>query len=106
MDNSNSVFETIKSAVRSILPDARVLLFGSRARGDFNKHSDYDVLVITKETISLRKKLDFRGEINKTLVNVLRAPVDVLLNSEEEINNKKNLPGHIVKCAMNEGIEL
>lgn len=106
MTNSSSIFVSIKTVVLSVLPDARVFLFGSRARGDFNRHSDYDVLVITKENIELRKKLNFRGEINKALVKVLRAPVDVLLNSEEEILLKKTLPGHVIKWALNEGVEL
>ena len=96
----------IKSIVQSILPEAKIILFGSRARGDYKSNSDYDFLLITKKQFSLKEKLDCRGKINRLLVYELHSPVDVLLNSEEEINVKKNLPGHIVKWAMKEGIEL
>jgi uncharacterized protein len=96
----------IKSIVQSILPEAKVILFGSRARGDNNKDSDYDFLLITKKQFSLREKLFFRAEINRLLVYALHSPVDILLNSEQEINEKKNLPGHIVRWAIKEGVEL
>ncbi len=96
----------IKSIVQSILPEAKIILFGSRARGDNTTHSDYDLLLITKKQYSLREKLNWRGKINRLLVSELHSPVDVLLNSEEEINVKKNLPGHIVRWAIKEGVEL
>ena len=31
---------------------AKIILFGSRARGDFSKYSDYDILIITKKKLS------------------------------------------------------
>ena len=36
----------------------RVVLFGSRARGDANEDSDYDVAVFLKETDNLRAEWD------------------------------------------------
>ena len=96
----------IKTIVQSILPETKVILFGSRARGDNNSHSDYDLLLITKKQYSVREKLNWRGKINRLLVSELHSPVDVLLNSETEINVKKNLPGHIVRWAIKEGVEL
>ena len=41
------VLEHIVDTVRDILPlDARILLFGSRARGDARPDSDWDILII------------------------------------------------------------
>ena len=104
MDSSVKI--KIKSIVQSILPGAKIILFGSRARGDNNNDSDYDFLLITKKQFSLREKLICRGKINLLLVYALHSPVDVLLNSEQEINIKKTLPGHIVRWAIKEGVEL
>ena len=88
------------------MPDVRVLLFGSMARGDSNEDSDYDVLVIIPNTLPLREKITWRTKLNNALVHALKAPVDVLLNSEEEIKKKIQLPSHIVRWAVKEGIEL
>jgi predicted nucleotidyltransferase len=89
-----------------MLPDARVLLFGSMARGDSNKDSDYDVLIIIPETKPMREKYNWKSKIRKALVYALDAPVDVLLNSEEEVKMKSTIFGHIVRDAVSEGIEI
>ena len=36
-----------KKAIRQVVPDADVILYGSRARGDATEYSDYDILVLT-----------------------------------------------------------
>ena len=36
----------IRQTVRSNEPDARIILYGSRARGDANEDSDWDLIVI------------------------------------------------------------
>ncbi|MBW8051825.1 MAG: nucleotidyltransferase domain-containing protein [Cytophagales bacterium] len=103
---SQKTINTIKSTVSSFFPEAKVLLFGSRAREDSDNHSDYDVMVIINETLPLKEKRNWRGRINEALVEALHAPVDVLLNSEEEISIKKELPGHVVRWAIKEGVIL
>lgn len=42
----------VKALVRSRLPDAEVILYGSTARGERTPDSDYDVLVLTDRCIS------------------------------------------------------
>jgi uncharacterized protein len=39
----------LKQAVLAIAPDAEVILYGSRARGDFEADSDWDFLVLCDE---------------------------------------------------------
>ena len=36
----------VRSAVREVEPDARIILYGSRARGDAGAESDWDLLVL------------------------------------------------------------
>ena len=102
--SDDNALKTIRTTVLGFLPDAKVLLFGSRARGNYNPHSDYDILVITPHFILPEEKINWRGKIHKALVKALHAPFDVLLNSEAEIEVKKNLPGHTVRSAMKEGV--
>ena len=44
---NKDVLEHIEDTVRDIMPlDARILLFGSHARGDARPDSDWDILII------------------------------------------------------------
>lgn len=98
--------DIIKNTVQSLLPGAKILLFGSMARGDFNSNSDFDILIITKNEFGEKEKISRTGEIRKNLIKLLRAPFDVLMNSEQEVAYKKELPGHIVRWALKEGVML
>jgi predicted nucleotidyltransferase len=100
------VIETIKTTVHSIIPGARIILFGSMAKGTATKGSDYDILVISKTNIPKQEKGGWRSKIDRALVYALDAPVDIVLNSEEEVERKKDLLGHVVKWAVKDGIEL
>jgi len=102
----NAIYDTIKRTVLSYLPDSRVLLFGSHARGDNNMHSDYDLLVITPDVPSVREKLNRSSQLHKNIVKAIHAPVDLIMYSEDEILEKQTLPGHIVRTAITDGIAL
>lgn len=102
----DQIHHTIKSMVNSFLPNAQVLLFGSRARGESTIDSDYDLLVITQETFAPRTKMNWESKIRKALVNELNLPFDVIIQSKKEISEKKNLSGHIVYYAIKEAVEI
>lgn len=44
--NRKEIVEKVKLAIRSIEPDAEIILFGSEARGDARPDSDIDLLVL------------------------------------------------------------
>ncbi len=46
------LLEAVRDTVRRFEPSARVLLYGSVARGDRRSHSDYDFLVLTDQALS------------------------------------------------------
>jgi len=103
---SQGTLNTIKSTVNSFLPDSKVLLFGSRARGEGNSQSDYDLLVVTSGAFAPRVKMNWENKIRKALVYSLNLPFDVILQSQSEIDEKRNLAGHIVHYAMKEAVEI
>ena len=104
--NSTSIYNKIKETVQACLPGSRVLLFGSRARGEQDIHSDYDLLVVTPTTLSPQEKIEWSTRLDRAIVKAIRVPVDLLLNSEEEILQKQQLPGHIIRSVMKEGMAL
>lgn len=100
------IYKKIRETVQANLPGSRVLLFGSRARGEEDKFSDYDLLVITPATLADREKIKLITLLNHAINNALKIPVDLLINSEEEVLEKQNLPGHVIRTAIREGMAL
>lgn len=49
MDAQPYLFPKIKALVHEIVPNAKVILFGSQANGTATEESDWDVLVLTQQ---------------------------------------------------------
>ena len=46
MTKNDAILNMIRTTVRASEPDAEIILYGSRARGDARKDSDWDIVVI------------------------------------------------------------
>lgn len=78
---------------------ARVVLFGSRARGDARDDSDLDFLVIESEVESkLQEMVRLRDALPP-----LGVPVDVVVVSEDEASRRERVPSTLVYRALREG---
>ena len=81
------------------------LLFGSRAKKSNSGNSDYDILIVTDQPISVEEKTPLRTNIRKDLLlKGIRS--DILIQSKAEIEKKRMLPGHIIRRILNEAIIL
>jgi uncharacterized protein len=78
---------------------ARVVLFGSRARGNAREDSDLDFLVIERE---LGSKLAEMVRLRDALPP-MGVPVDVVVVSEEEAARRQQVPSTLVHRALREG---
>ena len=105
VNNSKEAISIIKSAATRLIPGCKVLLFGSRARSENAVDSDYDFLIVTKDTIELHKKRQIKSQLRKELAK-FKIPADILIQSENEIQSKKNIIGHIIRHVIKEGIAI
>ncbi len=96
----------IKNTIQQFLPDASVLLFGSRARGDEKLQSDFDLLIITGAVMDLRQKMQYEKKIRQSLTESFEQPFDIILQTQEEWRDKKEQVGHIAYYASKEGVEI
>lgn len=103
---SSIIYKKIRQTIQSNLPGSRVLLFGSRAGGDQDRFSDYDLLIITPLTFTPLEKIHWSTQLDRAIIEAIQIPVDILLSSEEEVRKKQELPGHIIRSAIREGITL
>ena len=87
-----SLEKAVKIIVNEIKPD-KILLFGSRARGDYRGESDYDLCII-KEGVEHRRKLAQR--IYRLLYGS-GVPVDIIVETPENFDRLKDYPSLIYK---------
>jgi predicted nucleotidyltransferase len=57
---NQEIFKEIQTLKRQILPDEKVILFGSQARGDAREDSDWDLLVLLNNS---EKKKEYEDKI-------------------------------------------
>jgi predicted nucleotidyltransferase len=84
--------------VRAVAPE-RIILFGSRARGDERPESDVDFLVVT----------EFTGPRRETALAIRRAlrgrgvAKDILVVTPDEAQRYARVPGSVIYPAVREG---
>ena len=93
--------EIIVDAIRAEVSPDQILLFGSRARGDFDSESDYDVLVVVSNVYSDK---NLSGRIYRQFFRrKLKTPVDVLVVNTEKYNKLSDDIGYVYKTIKEEG---
>jgi len=75
METRKEILFKIKKTVSELDPEARVILFGSRARGDYGKESDWDLLILTSIPATEENKRNFRYHL-----------LDIELETEQAIS--------------------
>jgi len=62
-EEESLLLKRCRSAIQSIDPSAEVILYGSRARGDAESDSDYDLLILTDGEVTLKREDIFRRQL-------------------------------------------
>lgn len=88
--------------VQAVAPE-QIVLFGSQAQGNAGPHSDVDLLVITAEGFGPhRSRIKEITRISKA-VGRFGMPTDILLYSQQEVEDWKGSRNHITTRALQEG---
>jgi predicted nucleotidyltransferase len=91
-DAVNRAETTIKSGASQFMPNAQLILFGSRARGDAHKRSDFDLAFKPKSGFTDKQYLEFEEYLEQSpdliypvdLVDLRTAPQVLLDRIESE----------------------
>lgn len=97
--NAEVISAAAERAARAASGPARVLVFGSYARGDASEDSDLDLLVI--EPTLADKTAEYLAI--RAAIGLIGIGVDVLLFSEEEFSRRSQVPGTLPYWASREG---
>ncbi len=62
-NRTKNIARLIKQNIADIDPNAQVILFGSRARGNEKDDSDWDLLLLTDYPMNLDKERQFRNHL-------------------------------------------
>ena len=101
MSRKESLHSIVRKIVDSVNP-IKIILFGSKSRGNENQESDYDILVIMPEGTHRRNtsKLLYKKIADTGL------PVDIIVATPNDIEKHKNNIGLIYRSILIEGKEL
>jgi predicted nucleotidyltransferase len=97
------VREIVDATVAAVEPE-RIVLFGSRARGDEQPGSDLDLLVVAGAPFTVaHSRQDALRRIRRALGGV-RIPVDILLYTPAEVDAWRDSPNHVIARSLREGV--
>jgi len=95
----NSTIETkalqvIKEEIeRRGLKILKVILFGSRAKGEAKEDSDRDFYIIINEEIDFKEKKNILSSIYRKLVEELNSDFEIVITSRQKYFETKNIVG-------------
>ena len=98
LDADAAIRDVVHSLAARFQPE-RVILFGSRARGDHHEHSDIDLLVVVEECQDPRQ---LGLEIARAL-NGCELDTDIKLTTPELLARNCMIPGKVERDAIREG---
>jgi len=94
--------EKIRDIIVSEVNPDKIILFGSRVRGDHNQDSDYDILVL-KRGIKNERKLS--GDLKiRFFKEKLLTSIDVIVMEHDKFYQLSDVTGYIYKNIKKEGI--
>lgn len=99
MDDADGMLAEIVARIRNAVRPERVVLFGSRARGQGGPASDFDILIVGPSSLPRWK----RTPPIYRLLGGLGVPKDIVWWTPEEIEEWRGVRSHFISRALREG---
>lgn len=102
------MYQDIKNKIVQLLDGLeyeKILLFGSRARGENRTDSDYDIIVVLKNNIEREKILKIENIISKTFAEAY-IDIDIIVKTSEQYDYLKDKIGNVIYYADEYGVAL
>jgi predicted nucleotidyltransferase len=96
---TNNDLNLLLDQIVQLASPIRVLLFGSRARGEGSVTSDYDLLVIVKDGEGRRST----AQMLYREIKGVKTPFDIIVATESDIADYADNPFMVFKSALKEG---
>jgi len=103
--SAESIPRMVKETVRSVAPDAEVILFGSRARGDYGSDSDWDFLVLVDGSADWEASRPVHDALFDALL-IEGVPVSCVIHSKSEWNTPYSKATPFYKNVARDGVAL
>jgi predicted nucleotidyltransferase len=102
MVETNKMTDEIVSRIRKRVNPKRIILFGSRAKGEERLDSDYDILVILE---SEKPRYKRSGPLYAELAD-LPIEIDAVVYTPEEVAEWRNVSESLISTAIRDGVVL
>jgi len=103
---NKALLQQIASEIRAEIPGAEVRLFGSHARGNARPGSDIDLLItVTDDWLAQHNRFEVLDRLRWRLSEP-RRPVDLLLFSRSQVEQRQQLRSSVVHQAYTQGLRL
>ncbi len=79
----------------------RLILFGSRARGNYKEYSDWDIMIVTKKEYNREKTFEFIRACTRA---VLPEDVHIIVVGKDHFEKYKDVYGSIAGMSNLEGV--
>lgn len=81
--STKEVFENIKEKIHEVVPSATVLLFGSRASNTQHEESDWDILILEKNTVDRKVKRKIQDALYPVSLQI-GSFINIVVTNEKE----------------------
>lgn len=108
MESKEVVLKKLKEMLKELKVEySKIIMFGSRARGDFGEESDWDFLIVLKKPADARTRREIWLKIYKKFhEHFPLVSVDIILKDAASFEEEKAVANTISNEVFLEGVEI